>query len=419
MLFICPELSGERRTTHALGDIGNLVPARIDVKIGKPLKRPITVSYPSLDLSAHIYGLDFDEISIFVQELEGAIGGECTVLSRQQCEEAYSDSDYAGANLDRISTTGGCQFLGRRLISWQYKKQTILATSTIEAEYVAARVLVGIMEVTIQAKEIKDLKAHIKKLKKKARPMITHHKAWMQSGRKTAKSKPTAHKDQAFDDPDDFGPIDYMETEDAHNEKGVSTEDQVNTVKPDEATPTVFGDNETIAEFLVSMSQNKARQKGVEIKDVEDSNRPRPTSTRSLLTLKPLPKIDPKDKGKKVLEEEAESDAESEGVNEAERKFAQLANDEEIARKVQEEWETEEKNKKLAEEEATKVALIRDYDDIQARIEADSILAARLQEEEREKFTIEERAKLLHDTIAAQRKFLAQQRAEDFNKMYP
>ncbi|GJX11424.1 putative ribonuclease H-like domain-containing protein [Tanacetum coccineum] len=39
--------------------------------------------------------------------------------------EAYSDSDYAGANKDRKSTTGGCQFLGRRLISWQCKKQTI------------------------------------------------------------------------------------------------------------------------------------------------------------------------------------------------------------------------------------------------------------------------------------------------------
>ncbi|GKB94878.1 putative ribonuclease H-like domain-containing protein, partial [Tanacetum coccineum] len=36
--------------------------------------------------------------------------------------EAYSDSDYAGANLDRKSTTRGCQFLGRRLISWQCKK---------------------------------------------------------------------------------------------------------------------------------------------------------------------------------------------------------------------------------------------------------------------------------------------------------
>ncbi|GJS22631.1 putative ribonuclease H-like domain-containing protein [Tanacetum coccineum] len=52
--------------------------------------------------------------------------------------EAYSDCDYAGANLDRKSTTGSCQFLSRRLISWQCKKQTIVATSTIEAEYVAA-----------------------------------------------------------------------------------------------------------------------------------------------------------------------------------------------------------------------------------------------------------------------------------------
>ncbi|GJT96236.1 putative ribonuclease H-like domain-containing protein [Tanacetum coccineum] len=37
--------------------------------------------------------------------------------------EAYSDSDYAGSHGDRKSTTGGCQFLGRRLISWQCKKQ--------------------------------------------------------------------------------------------------------------------------------------------------------------------------------------------------------------------------------------------------------------------------------------------------------
>ncbi|GKF15232.1 putative ribonuclease H-like domain-containing protein [Tanacetum coccineum] len=51
--------------------------------------------------------------------------------------EAFSDSDYAGASLDRKSTTGGCQFLGRRLISWQCKKQTIMANSTAEAEYVA------------------------------------------------------------------------------------------------------------------------------------------------------------------------------------------------------------------------------------------------------------------------------------------
>nr|GEV93269.1 hypothetical protein [Tanacetum cinerariifolium] len=51
---------------------------------------------------------------------------------------AYSDSDYGGATQDRKSTTEGCQFLGRRLISWQYKKQTIVDTSTTEAKYVAA-----------------------------------------------------------------------------------------------------------------------------------------------------------------------------------------------------------------------------------------------------------------------------------------
>ncbi|GKC40742.1 putative ribonuclease H-like domain-containing protein [Tanacetum coccineum] len=52
--------------------------------------------------------------------------------------EAFSDSDYAGASLDRKSITGGCQFLGKRLISWQCKKQTIVVNSTTEAKYVAA-----------------------------------------------------------------------------------------------------------------------------------------------------------------------------------------------------------------------------------------------------------------------------------------
>nr|GEV56293.1 uncharacterized mitochondrial protein AtMg00810-like [Tanacetum cinerariifolium] len=51
---------------------------------------------------------------------------------------AYKDNDYAGASLDRKSTTEGCQFLRCRLISWQCKKQTVFANSTIEAEYVAA-----------------------------------------------------------------------------------------------------------------------------------------------------------------------------------------------------------------------------------------------------------------------------------------
>ncbi|GJW37343.1 hypothetical protein Tco_0060263 [Tanacetum coccineum] len=53
----------------------------------------------------------------------------------------FYDSDYAGASLDRKSTIGGCQFLRRRLISWQCKKQTIVATSTTKAEYTLIELL--------------------------------------------------------------------------------------------------------------------------------------------------------------------------------------------------------------------------------------------------------------------------------------
>nr|GEY36112.1 copia protein [Tanacetum cinerariifolium] len=52
--------------------------------------------------------------------------------------DVHTYSDYAGGSLDKKSITGGCQFLGCRLISWQCKKLTVVATSSTEAEYVAA-----------------------------------------------------------------------------------------------------------------------------------------------------------------------------------------------------------------------------------------------------------------------------------------
>nr|GEU48584.1 hypothetical protein [Tanacetum cinerariifolium] len=53
-------------------------------------------------------------------------------------KKAVSACSRNQANKDRKFTTGGCQFLGRRLITWKCKKQTIVATSSTEAEYVAA-----------------------------------------------------------------------------------------------------------------------------------------------------------------------------------------------------------------------------------------------------------------------------------------
>ncbi|GJX11840.1 hypothetical protein Tco_0201699, partial [Tanacetum coccineum] len=58
--------------------------------------------------------------------------GKVTPLFATMLVQPTQDEDYAAANLDRKSTTGGCQFLERRLISWQCKKQTIMATSTTE-----------------------------------------------------------------------------------------------------------------------------------------------------------------------------------------------------------------------------------------------------------------------------------------------
>jgi hypothetical protein len=50
----------------------------------------------------------------------------------------YSDVDWAGCKIDRKSTSGTCQFLGRSLVSWASKKQNSVALSTTEAEYIAA-----------------------------------------------------------------------------------------------------------------------------------------------------------------------------------------------------------------------------------------------------------------------------------------
>ncbi|GJU86167.1 retrovirus-related pol polyprotein from transposon TNT 1-94 [Tanacetum coccineum] len=49
----------------------------------------------------------------------------------------YADSDHAGDYVDRKSTSGICTFVGCCLTSWFSKKQTALAISTTEAEYVS------------------------------------------------------------------------------------------------------------------------------------------------------------------------------------------------------------------------------------------------------------------------------------------
>nr|GEX40028.1 hypothetical protein [Tanacetum cinerariifolium] len=75
--------------------------------------------------------------------------------------EAYFDSDYARASLDKKSTTRGCQFLRKRLISCQCKKHTIVANSTTKAKYVAAASCCGQRKETEVPQKESQAKEHI------------------------------------------------------------------------------------------------------------------------------------------------------------------------------------------------------------------------------------------------------------------
>ncbi|GJT01088.1 putative ribonuclease H-like domain-containing protein [Tanacetum coccineum] len=167
--------------------------------------------------------------------------------------------------------------------------------------------------------------------------------------------------------------------------------DQVSTARPEvsAATPStpptiaiVFDDEDVtvaMAQTLIKMKEVKAKEKGIKFRNVEEASRP----IRSITTFQPLPKIDLKDKAK--LDR------------------AQI--------------------ERQRQEEATNAALTKEFDEIQAYIDADALFAAKLQQEERERereqFTIEERAQFLVEKIAAQRKFRATQRAVEIRSKPP
>ncbi|GKA26025.1 hypothetical protein Tco_0712134 [Tanacetum coccineum] len=259
-----------------------------------------------------------------------------------------------------------------------------------------------------QAAEILKLKDQIKKLKRVQYP---------KQGRKNAKPEPNL---DAFDDLDADG-RDYMKTKDVvkegrqsnetkelnkgSGEKGGITKElvstaipktistarpELSTARPDvdaarqedstvkprtpPTTTSIFDDEDiTMAQTLIKMKEEKAKEKGVSIKDIEDSSRP----ARSILTLKLFPTINAKDKGKSVLEEPEPAKK----MTRSDFDAVQIARDAEIARQLQVDLEAE------------------------------------LQQEEREEYTIEERSKFLAETIAAQRKFRAAQRSIEIRKI--
>nr|GEX04566.1 ribonuclease H-like domain-containing protein [Tanacetum cinerariifolium] len=291
-----------------------------------------------------------------------------------------------------------------------------------------------------QAKEILKLKAKIKKLERRCKPSISHHQAWLRSvsllskkkklskrksvskqGRKTAKSRPTKDGSDKLDAELDEN-IEYIDTEEALNEGRQST---VSTARPDDdtarpnvstarqklstvgprntpTTSTIFDDEEmTLADTLIKLKDDKV--KGVAFKDSESTDRP----ARSILTLKPFLTIKPKDKGNGVLEEHESA----KNITKSDFDAAQIARDEEIARQLEVELLAELEWERQREEQASMDYIANLYDEVQARIYVDHELPVKWTHEEQEKYTVDERAKLLAEYFKRRKKQLAEERA--------
>nr|GEW16707.1 putative reverse transcriptase domain-containing protein [Tanacetum cinerariifolium] len=95
------------------------------------LEKPLVKDVDANDVDVHLYRSMIGSLMYLTASRPDIIDSLFELV-------AYTDSDYVGATQDRKSITRGCQFLGNRLISRQCKKQTVVATSTTEAEYVVA-----------------------------------------------------------------------------------------------------------------------------------------------------------------------------------------------------------------------------------------------------------------------------------------
>ncbi|GKE52453.1 putative ribonuclease H-like domain-containing protein, partial [Tanacetum coccineum] len=101
--------------------------------------KPLVKDEDGMDVDVHVYRSMIGSLVYLTASMPDIMFAVCAYARDSPFElEAFSNSDYGGASLDRKSKIGGCQFLGRRLISWQCKKHTIVANFTTKAEYVAA-----------------------------------------------------------------------------------------------------------------------------------------------------------------------------------------------------------------------------------------------------------------------------------------
>ncbi|GJW68182.1 putative ribonuclease H-like domain-containing protein [Tanacetum coccineum] len=330
---------------------------------------------------------------------------------------AYTDSDYARETQDRKSTTRGCQFLGNRLISWQYlltkgfdagrfqylvsraatnassleQSWTVVTSNSqsmatlnestpweIGSEVVVLRcqdTILGDVELKLaqvldlekskdaQAKEIAALKKRVQRLERKKKSKTI--------GLKRLKKD----HDLMFD-------IRVLDTDEMHAEAKIDEKDEQST-KLDDSTASeavtiasVEAKPKVVTTAATTTTTTRPMARGVVVQEPSEFG-----------TLQEAQPSITKDKGKCIMiEPEVPL-----------KRKDQVALDEQMARDIQAKLDAklieEEKLARKQEEEAN-IALIESWENTQAMMKADRLLAERLQIREREELTNVEKGKL-------------------------
>nr|GFA00637.1 putative ribonuclease H-like domain-containing protein [Tanacetum cinerariifolium] len=372
---------------------------------------------------------------------------------------AYTISDYAGASLDKKSTTGGCQFLGFRLISLQYKKQTVVANSITEAEYVAASKTIADKAVneemydsleratttvtsldveqdwgnikttkTAQAKEIANLKKKVKRLERK-RKLRSHGLKRLYKIRLSARVKSSTDEESL--DKEDASKQGRISDIDANQDiylVNVHIDEDIFGVKDSDDTSMFDADKDLQGEEVVVRKEVA----GKDVSAVEEINAASIAISDSDDTL--MFDADKDLQGKEVVvrKEVAGKDVSAvEEINAASiaisvhdkgkgimvepemplKKKAQISLDKKLAFKLQAEEDEQERTVREKAQQIEEVNLA--WDDIQAKVDADYELAESLQAEEQEQLTDAEKVKLFMEFMKKRRKFFAANRAEE------
>ncbi|GJW91945.1 ribonuclease H-like domain-containing protein [Tanacetum coccineum] len=303
--------------------------------------------------------------------------------------EAFSDSDYAGGSLDRKSTTRGYQFLGRRLISWQCKKKTIVANSTTEAEF----------SLTMKDNLHRDyIREEINSAPEEwsedlVTPTDSHFTPIVPQPSSSKPQKKKSRRKQRKDN----GPTEPIPDE-ATNEEPISTPS---------CDPPQSGEDRLQLVELMTLCTKLQKQ----VLDLEEAKTAQAkeivglaSRVESFNDVSLGAQKDASKQGRKIVDLDA--DAEVTLIDETQERY-----DEEILFDAEEQAELE--KERVVQEEASRATIIEELDSIQAMIDADEQLAARLQAKEQEQFSIKEKSRMLVEMIAKRKKFFAAQRVAE------